>query len=959
MKNLIVGILLFLFFLPFLGIAQFPYYKNLNINDGLASNKIYNIIEDRLGFIWICTDQGVSRYDGIKFHNYNTKDGLPDNEVLSLFEDSVGRIWFNGFSTEPCYYFKGKIHNASNDSFLNRIRKNKLPGVCSNVIIQWNNSIAYIIQEKGRKLLIGKDIKDIELKTKVKLQEFVYQHILIRTQNKYKMVSDFSVLEWKLNDSVHNVKLFGPGYKFNYFKAPTSKIYSLSQTLNKLQTIALFSNDNSEIKVDQEYKNLFYINNQVVLTSEKSYTIYNSDFTKILEKVNLPFHFERICIDSKGNKWFGSFDKGLYLVRSQAPNFIDLFQNRNEGIISIVPDGDRLVINTEKNGLLTLDESGLCQQVLMDPLLNRMKGYARIGEYGLLGTDNGLYLMNRNLQRIKLLKYSAIKDVELINKDEIIVGFSSGACLYQKRFKDSVLIFEFERTTAVCRKDSNSIWLGGLNGVRVSTQIGQKFKTKKLKLNTEIDNSRIVDIKRDDDGNMWIATDQNGLFCYLKNGSILKFSEASQPTHQLLSNVCLQICIDPNNRIWLATLNGISIINKIDAKPSYAVQNYTLSDGMPGKTIKNIAFWNQGIWVVTAQGLFVYTGFPNSQSQTSKTIITGIKVNNVFYDDSTLKLSHKENNLLISYAASFVNTNSEYQFRYRIKELSKEWNITKNLEVPLLGIDPGSYTFEIAAINAHGITGQTTALQFVIQQPWYNTPWFKVLIALVVLAILFYLYQSAKSKINMGKNLSLFRLRIMRAQMNPHFVFNALSNIQHLVQTKELKQADDYIVTLASIMRKSIDYSGQEFITLEKEIDYTQNYLEIEKQRFEDKFDYEISSKLIALEEAQIFVPPLILQPLVENAIKHAFKEITKKGLIKIEILKPDENTLRYVINDNGKGFEYVPNTAINHGLDITKERLSILYNEMKKKVKFTIESKSDKQSHGTTITIEIPILKD
>ncbi len=138
-------------------------------------------------------------------------------------------------------------------------------------------------------------------------------------------------------------------------------------------------------------------------------------------------------------------------------------------------------------------------------------------------------------------------------------NFSFASLSWPKPF----LIFEFERTTAVCGKDSNSIWLGGLNGIRVSTQFGQKFKTKKLKLNTEIDNSRIVDIKRDYDGNMWIATDQNGLFCYLKNGGILKFSEASQTMHKLLSNVCLQICIEPTNRIWLATLNGISIINEI------------------------------------------------------------------------------------------------------------------------------------------------------------------------------------------------------------------------------------------------------------------------------------------------------------------------------------------------------------------------------------------------------------
>lgn len=944
--------------LPTLLNGQFPYYKNFNINDGLASNKIYNIIEDKLGFIWICTDQGVSRYDGVNFRNFTSKDGLPDNEVLNLFEDSVGRIWFNGFSTEPCYYFQGKIYNAFNDSFLKRIKTNRQPGVCSNVIVQWNNSMAYIIQENGKKYLIGKDIQDILLNSKDKLQEFVYQHILYKQNNTYKLYSTFSVLEWKPNQGVKNLILFEKGTLFNLYKAPGNTIYSYNYFTSKVEKIDLSSSQNTCIGKVNNQKNIFFINNQIVLTSERSYSLYNYNFTQLIDQVSLPFKFERFYIDRRGNKWFGSFDKGLYFIRSQAPRLIDLGFERNEGILSIVPDGDNLIINTEKNGLLSLNINGKCTELLKDPILNRMMGFARLYNQTLLGTDNGLYQFNPKNKSLHLLKLSAIKDLELGYENEVLVGFSSGACIYQKDRPDSLQFIDFERTTSIARKESGNIWLGGLKGVREAVQKNQQYFTKRKVLNPEIDNSRIVDIKCDKQGNMWVATDQKGLFCCLLNGPILKFGTSTKSNYKLLSDVCVQILVANDNSIWLATLSGVSII-ETKSHQQFNVKNFTISDGMPGKSIQSIAFWNSKIMVVTPQGLFEFKQFPNLINQNSTTLITGLQVNNKPYDGLNLEFSHKENNILIRYAASFVNINSEYLFEYRVKQLSKEWIRTNNLEVPLLGLEPGPYTFEIAAINAHNTTGEITKLNFVIDEPWYKTIWFRLLVLSLLVIVVLYFYKSAKVKINMGKNLSLFRLRIMRAQMNPHFVFNALSNIQNLIQKKELEQADDYIVTLSSIMRKSIDYSGKEFISLDKELDYTRNYLEIEKLRFDDKFDFVIDSQIDMAEQSLIYVPPLIIQPLVENAIKHAFKGMKEKGKIEILVKKLNENSLTYFIKDNGCGFDYSPNGAMNHGLDITKERLTLLFNDMKKNVKFTILSRVNEVPNGTTILIEIPILKD
>jgi LytS/YehU family sensor histidine kinase len=293
-----------------------------------------------------------------------------------------------------------------------------------------------------------------------------------------------------------------------------------------------------------------------------------------------------------------------------------------------------------------------------------------------------------------------------------------------------------------------------------------------------------------------------------------------------------------------------------------------------------------------------------------------------------------------------------------VRELDANWIETRNLQIPLSALEPGNYTLEIAALNSLGQAGAVTLRKITILTPWFSSWWFLSLMTLAVLLTIAYYYKLARDRVVLGKNLALMRLSILRTQMNPHFVFNSLSNIQRLVHAGELKDANTYIVTLASIMRKSIDYSDKEFIQLDKELEYTRSYLEIEKLRFGDKFDYEIVCSLDADEAASVFVPPLLLQPLVENTVKHAFKRINYMGSLKLHIDKKNEFILRYIVQDNGCGFD-VAKTSREYGLGIAKERIELLYKHTQKKGSFTVDSRTGPVDSGTTIVIELPILKD
>jgi hypothetical protein len=388
----------------------------------------------------------------------------------------------------------------------------------------------------------------------------------------------------------------------------------------------------------------------------------------------------------------------------------------------------------------------------------------------------------------------------------------------------------------------------------------------------------------------------------------------------------------------------------------FKLQNYSLSEGIPGKIVNSVAFLKNKLLVATPNGVYVYDKYPFMDKELSNTIITGVKVNNTFYSSSELNLPYNENNIIISYSASFINTGGQYRFRYRVKGLNNNWVETNNLQVPLLGLESGDYSFEICSVNAQGDTGAIKKLNIHIKTPWFKQLWFIITISLILLFSIVYYWILLKDKIKLAQNLTLLRLRILRAQMNPHFIFNALSNIQQLIYLKELKSANTYIGTLSSIMRKSLDYSNKEFITLNKEIEYTVAYLNIEKLRFSDKFDYTIECSIDQRQQENIYVPPLLIQPLVENSIKHAFKGLQHKGqlLVKIEMLSEDE--IQYKIQDNGCGFDKSKYSPKDYGLGIANERVELLYKKMKIKGSFNVWSEANK---GTVITINLPILRD
>ena len=222
----------------------------------------------------------------------------------------------------------------------------------------------------------------------------------------------------------------------------------------------------------------------------------------------------------------------------------------------------------------------------------------------------------------------------------------------------------------------------------------------------------------------------------------------------------------------------------------------------------------------------------------------------------------------------------------------------------------------------------TNIYSFYVKPFWWQTGWFKILEALFYLLILFllifYFYRRKKKRqlIKQQEKTErlLLELKSMRSQLNPHFIFNSLSSIQGLINTNKLDDANLYLSQFSNLMRNALTENDKLYQTLEKEIELLQTYLKMEQLRFQFEFKIETQD---GEKINGIGIPSLLLQPIVENAVKHGVAELREKGKINIHFYAVSDNLVAE-IKDNGKGFP-VKNDLNGYGLKITDERISLL----------------------------------
>ena len=389
--------------------------------------------------------------------------------------------------------------------------------------------------------------------------------------------------------------------------------------------------------------------------------------------------------------------------------------------------------------------------------------------------------------------------------------------------------------------------------------------------------------------------------------------------------------------------------------------------------VTDVAVIGNKIYFATSKGIIVKNKFKNKEFAKPELIINEIKVNGTLQKENNLnELEYNQNNITVNFSVLSFNPNEKNSVLYKIN--NGNWNRLDidNKNLILSSISPGDYNVYLK-IDANYET-PIQQIHFKINNPFWLNPFFLIYLGLIIIALAytFYKYQIQKiekknqlllDKVNLEKNLNQSKLKAIKSQMNPHFFYNALNTIQSFILSNDKKQAVSYLSKFSTLTRTILEMSEKENITLSEEIKTLGLYLDIEKARFDEDFSYDINIGY-GIDIENIKIPSMLLQPYVENAVKHGL--LHKKGEKKVTIdFERIFDSLKITIDDNGIGrqksaeLKAIKNKDhLSFATEAMQNRIELLNQYKQQNITINFEDKISKngQSSGTKVIIEIPI---
>ena len=582
-----------------------------------------------------------------------------------------------------------------------------------------------------------------------------------------------------------------------------------------------------------------------------------------------------------------------------------------------------------------------------------------------IGRAGYLYYFNCNNNRneFNILSDKHFLKAVFIEGSERWMGTST--CL--QYFRDTNLIFNssfdhnFKHQVDALYKEGDILYLGTLSGLWRYLD-GEYFH---LGRHNDLLYHRITAIEKWRD-HLLLGTRGAGLLIK-KEDSVFQITEKDG----LISNSIKTMGVYKDH-IWLATSRGLSRVqvNNLSER-NYRIFNLGSYNGLPSSEVNDLAIRDSIQFVATAKGL---TRF-NMNRIGPNTNPPQLYLKNIMINarDTTLRqhyqLEHDQNFFTIDYKGLSYRMTDHLPYKYRMLGLDSTWKKTNRSVKSFTTLPPGQYVFQVKASNEDGVwSRQPFSIAFDIAKPFWETWWFIGLIVLIsgtgVWAIFHFRLQMVRRRRELLQSINEYKQKMLRQQMNPHFIFNTLNSIQYFLLDEDTTSSLTYLSKFAKLMRIVLDNSQHTFIPIEDEIRGLRLYLELESLRFEDSFDYEIhiDQDVNAFEYK---IPALLIQPYVENSIRHGLLHKKGHGYLQVR-LTHQEDYLFCLIEDNGIGRKKAEEIKQKQGAfqqslgsKITEDRIDILNTLYSEEIDISYVDLEDDQGNprGTRVEIRLPYI--
>jgi ligand-binding sensor domain-containing protein len=728
----------------------------------------------------------------------------------------------------------------------------------------------------------------------------------------------------------------------------------------------------------------------------------------------LPFRVNRIFNDMKTHQmWIGT-SKGLFSYSPIKNNYTQLSPlNISSKIISISEN----LFDKERSVWILTDKEVLKMDGRTHREITRFRLPSEIVANqwsGLYTQPSGVYIhsvnhisrINEQTRKIDILPITydinGFVDDTLPNGEPIHWISTYNAGLFRQRQNGKLENFtHFPNNTliGVYRTMEGKIWICTDNSGLIRLKDKENLSFDHFLNNPKMANSLPDNIPTcfytDTKKRLWLGTASNGLV-WIENPN------AEQPIfHQYSLNKAANPFIsgiheDADGNLWANILGekpyvfnpntGESCRLKGDGSdilPNHFADKIIIGQGQSGTWLTN----TEGVVFIDKTKDFVFPKRSLPINFTGLTIFDKDETGRL--TDSTLQLSYRENFFSIKFSA--VNFEGNTQYRYKLDGIDKNWvRIGSRNIAYYTDLSAGTYTFRVrASVGVESDDDAETTLQIVITPPFWQTVWFRLLALFAIGSVLFWLYknrlrrikyeaelkqkeaeikqkeaETAQLRAEFQQKIAETELSALRAQMNPHFIFNCLNSLNLYILENHVDLASDYLQRFSRLIRLVLENSRLERIPLSNEVEALKLYMVMEGMRFKDKLTFEISiDPLIDMEMTTI--PPLLLQPFLENAIWHGLMHKLEGGTIWLNITQPTESVVHAEIIDNGIG--RAASTKIksksatrqkSFGMKVTSERIEAINQIYHTATKVVVTDLFDKngQPSGTQVIVNIPI---
>ncbi len=986
MKNFLVLCFVFCLGLSASLQAQEPVYRQYNTLNGLSSSETYDVIECENGFIWIATNYGLVRFDGFNFTLFDKQSGMPQNTIFKLAKDNKGNIWFTTFNGLLGYCDGEKIYSYSFNPNIEAFFHNMglSAAIFSDYSVEDDGTIQFDFMGKGR-FQIDQNGNITSLK---KGTDKPFFDLILKKQGKVSFNSSTSLGQQTIRiidsqDTNHFV------LKFSIVSERKALIY---KAIHRNGTL-YFSNG----------RELLMIRNDVLVRSA------------VLENGIISLH----C-DNEGKVWVGTLNDGVFVFDENLnPTYPGPYL-RGNSISSIFTDHEGgMWLTSLNNGVFYLPTTAILKLDRSNGLPSDRIEVMEIDPFGNLWlAANGGYLSKLdprgNVESIEIgsPQESVISDLKWDSNRNCLFISTNAAIYYQKGEKLAPKPFIIRNIDGTPKSNSGSIKCINKNPISGEVYFGKYvgfMAIDTLDRVTEMSSDqskfteRVEALEIDNKGVCWMGT-LYGLWQYA-HGEYIHFGHVLPLLNERITEIkaindtlllgtrglgllvlCPSglfdltmsdgllshsvTCIEADDKhIYVGSNKGISVINRRKLLNAPNIDQINLSTGLISNEITSIKLSGKLLYIGTTSGLNIIDNQKLTYPENHFPImITHLAVNGKSTPlKSDLKIKFNQNSIEIDYFAISFRNKGKISYRHHLVGLNSEWIENQRTSAQYPYLPPGDYTFEVMSKNLRGEWNPMPAsFSFTVLKPYWAEWWFVALMvvlafSLIILSIMFFL-KFHRRRNQLLQDTYRYQQEALIGQMNPHFMFNALNTVQRYIIENDKVASSKFLSKFAQLMRKTLENSQENEISVRQEIEVLRLYLEVESVRHSHKFTFDLHCTE-GFDPDSTLIPVFIIQPLVENAVRHGLMNADYPGQLQVVFFLENDMIICH-ITDNGVGRQESArlnkgNEKKSLGTSIIRKRIALRNHGAKQKMSLTYKDlkNADGTAAGTEVVVSFPYL--